>query len=187
MKNIFVNGYERPDVVEDQKKFLHKVEELKPYLVEFNEDGIMKEKIYSVDCTVGDSDCRPVIVITYDEYIFSANNRIRKAWTQKGNTFLGSKGQGQGIMVSEFLLPFGHLNLLLSFKDKRQEIRQKTGLTVTKAVELFEYGKNNGEYWNGAKLHYQVVHKVLSIAEALYLGYSLLFLFDNATSHSVAT
>ena len=31
----------------------------------------------------------------------------------------------------------------------------------------------------------QVKEKALPIAEALYLGYSLLFLFDNATSHSV--
>ncbi len=27
--------------------------------------------------------------------------------------------------------------------------------------------------------------KALPIAEALYLGYSILFMFDNATSHSV--
>lgn len=30
-----------------------------------------------------------------------------------------------------------------------------------------------------------MVNKALPIAEALYPGYSLLFLFDNATSHSV--
>lgn len=95
------------------------------------------------------------------------------------------KGRGQGIMVSEFLRPFGRLNLLSLFEDKQQEIRQRTGLTVIKAVELFEYGKNNGGYWDEAKLHHQVVHKVLPIAEALHLGYFFLFLFDNATSHSV--
>lgn len=66
-KDVFVDGHERPDVVEDRKKFLHKTEELKPYLVEFNEDGTMKEKIYPADCAVGGSDRRPVIVITHDE------------------------------------------------------------------------------------------------------------------------
>lgn len=54
---------------------------------------------------------------------------------------------------------------------------QQTGLTTTKAVKIFQYGKNNDGYWDGAKLHKQVV--------ALYPGYSLCFLFDNATSHSV--
>lgn len=56
------------------------------------------------------------------------------------------KGQGQTIMVSEFLLPFGRLKLLSLSEDKQQEIRQRTGLTVIEAVELFKYGKNNGEY-----------------------------------------
>ena len=62
---------------------------------------------------------------------------------------------------------------------------EKIGLTFTEVVELFEYGKNNEKYWDGPKLHKQVVTKALPIAEALYPGYSLLFLFDNATSHSV--
>lgn len=61
----------------------------------------------------------------------------------------------------------------------------KTGLTVTETVELFRYGKSNEVYWDGHKLHKQVVNKALPIAEVLYPGYSLLFLFDNATSHFV--
>ena len=54
-----------------------------------------------------------------------------------------------------------------------------------KAVEIFEYGKNNDRYWNGAKLYHQVMKKTLPIAEALYLRYFLLFLFDNTTSYSI--
>lgn len=62
---------------------------------------------------------------------------------------------------------------------------EKTGLTYIKAVEIFEYRKNNDKYWNGAKLHQQVINKALLIAKALYPGYLLLFFFDNAISHSV--
>ena len=62
---------------------------------------------------------------------------------------------------------------------------EKGEITITEKVVLFEYGKANKEYWNRPKLHQQVVNKVLSIAKALYLGYFFLFLFDNATSHSV--
>lgn len=62
---------------------------------------------------------------------------------------------------------------------------EKCGLLKTKAIKVFEYGKNNNRYWDWAKPHKQVVNKALSIAEALYPEYSLLFLFDNATSHSV--
>ena len=62
---------------------------------------------------------------------------------------------------------------------------EKAGIIITEAVVLFEYGKANEGYWDGSKLHQQVVNKALPITEALYPGYSLLFLFDNATSHSV--
>ena len=62
---------------------------------------------------------------------------------------------------------------------------KKIGLIFREAVELFEYGKNNEKYWDGPKLHKQVVTKALLIAEALYSGYSLRFLFDNVTSYSV--
>lgn len=55
----------------------------------------------------------------------------------------------------------------------------------TKAVGVFEYGKNHDDYQDEAKIHQQLVNKALLIAEAFYSGYSLLFLFNNATSHSV--
>jgi hypothetical protein len=59
------------------------------------------------------------------------------------------------------------------------------GLVSDEATEFFEFSRNNDGYWDGAKLLQQVVSKALPIAEALFPGYSLLFLFDNATSHSV--
>lgn len=88
-------------------------------------------------------------------------------------------------MTSEFVLSFGRLNLASLSLEKRDEVVEKYGLVSTEAVEIFEYRKNNYRYWDGAKLHHQVMKKALPIAEVLYLGYSLLFLFDNATSHSV--
>ena len=88
-------------------------------------------------------------------------------------------------MTSDFLLLFGRLNLASLSSEKRKDVVEKCGLLEMEAVKVFEYRKNNDGYWDGAKLHKQVVSKALPIAEALYPGYSLLFLFDNATSHSV--
>lgn len=158
---------------------------LKPYQVEFEEDGSMKTKNYPDNCAVGSNIHQPVIVITHDECTFSANDEIQRAWTCVGDTFLRPKRRGQGIMVSDFLLPFEQLNLLSLSEGKKKGVIDKTGLSVIEAVELFEYEKTNEGYWDGSKLHKQVVNKALPITEALYLGYSLLFLFDNATSHSV--
>ena len=51
-KDVFVDRHERPDVVADYERFLKTTEELKPYMVKFNEDGIMKDKKYSYNCVV---------------------------------------------------------------------------------------------------------------------------------------
>ena len=120
-KDVFVDGHERPDVVEDHERFLKTMKELEPYLVEFEEDGTMKAKSYPSDCEVGGENRRPIIVITHDECTFLSNDGICKAWTRIGNTFLRPKGRGQGIMVSKFLLPSGRLNLPSLPEDKKKK------------------------------------------------------------------
>ena len=122
-------------------------------MVEFDENGAMKPKVYPSDCAVGKENRRPIIVITHDECTFSANDGVRKAWTRKEDAFLRPKSQGQGIMTSDFILPYGRFNLSSLTPERREEIAQITGLLETESVEIFEYGKNNDEYWDGAKLH----------------------------------
>lgn len=181
-KGIFLDGHERDDVVEYRQKFLENMKELLPYLVEFAEDGSMQEKAYPAGCVVGGPDRRPIIMITHDESIFSANDGRHQAWKKDGDTSLRPKGKGKGIMVSEFLLPWSRLNLH-SLPEARQEELVTSGIPLEAAI-LFEYGKEDG-YWDGEGLLDQIVAKALPIAEALYPGYDLLFLFDNATSHSI--
>lgn len=62
---------------------------------------------------------------------------------------------------------------------------KKIGLIFRKTVKLFEYKKNNERYWDEPKLYKQLITKVFLTAEALYLGYLLLFLIDNAMNHSI--
>lgn len=45
---------------------------------------------------------------------------FEKLVLKKKDTFLGPQRQGQGIMVSEFIFPFGHLNLAL-FSPKKKK------------------------------------------------------------------
>ncbi len=101
-QDVFVDGHERSDVVEDRKNFLKKIE-LKLYIVKFKEDGTMKPKVYFSDCEVDGNKRQLIIVITHDECTFSANDGVRKDWTRKKYTFLRPKGRGQGIMISGFL------------------------------------------------------------------------------------
>jgi hypothetical protein len=182
-KGVFMDGHEREDVVTDRMKFLQKMQDLEPYLVDFDISGRMLEKAYPDNCQVGGQQRRPTILITHDESIFSANDGKRQAWIKESNvTFERPKGKGQGIMVSDFLLPWGRLNLLHLPEDRLAEADVK-GVPL-EAVELFEYGKREG-YWDGACLLKQLTEKALPIAQFLYPGYDLVFMFDNATSHSI--
>lgn len=66
--------------MEDQKNFLKKITELKLYIVEFEKNIIIKEKIYLFDYTlIHNLNCCLNIIIIYDEYIFFTNNSIQKA------------------------------------------------------------------------------------------------------------
>ena len=153
------------------------------YLVEFQEDGSILDKQYPEDCAVGGPNRRPVIMITHDESIFSANDGRRSAWVQEGHNILRPKGKGKGIMVFDFLLSWSRLNVF-SLSNKLQLEKITSGVPA-EAATYFEYGNNNEGYWTGDHLLQQIVDKALPIAEALYPGYELLFMFDNAKSHSV--
>lgn len=54
-----------------------------------------------------------------------------------------------------------------------------------KAVTYFKYRKIEQNYWTGEHLLDQIIRKALPIAESLYSGYKLLFIFDNITSHFI--
>lgn len=95
--------------------------------------------------------------------------------------------KSQGIMVSDFLLPFSQFGISNLSKEDQNWLLLTTGLAETKAVEIFEYGKNNDGYWDGPKLLKQVVKKAIPIVDDLYPGYSLFFMFHNAISHVVYT
>lgn len=75
-KNIFINGHKQLDMVKDQNCFLTKIKKLKLYIVEFNKDGAIKMKDYLVNCKIRGKKCCLIIIITYNKYIFYANNKI---------------------------------------------------------------------------------------------------------------
>ena len=170
-------------MVEYQETFLEEMKSLLPYFVEFEEDGKILPKEYPSDCAVGGPDRRPIIMITHDESTFSADDSRRKIWTLEGHNILRPKGKGRGIMVSDFLLPWSRLNLLSLPLEQQQELAS-SGIPF-EAATYFEYGKMEEGYWTGEHLLEQIKAKALPIAEALYPGYELLFMFDNATSHAI--
>ncbi len=55
---------------------------------------------------------------------------------------------------------------------------------MIETTKLFEYKRQNRSYWDELKFYIKVVNKALWITKALYFSYSLLFLFNNVTSHA---
>ena len=51
-KNVFVDGYERANIVEDCKNFFKRLEELKSYIIEFEKDNTIKPNIYLINCAI---------------------------------------------------------------------------------------------------------------------------------------
>lgn len=66
-------------MVKNYKRFLNKIKDLKPYLLKFNKDDIIKNKMWLFDYIIKSNDCWLVIIIIYNKCIFLINNSIYKA------------------------------------------------------------------------------------------------------------
>ena len=55
---------------------------------------------------------KPLVLITYNESIFSTNNGKKKVYKEKGKSFLQLKGKRKEIMASEFFTLIGKLRVL---------------------------------------------------------------------------
>ena len=176
-KGVYVDGHERQDVVGYREGFIKRLEELWPYIVEFEDDGTIVNKAYPEGCIVGGRDRQPIILVTHDKSTFSSNDGRRQAWTGPSRQFLRPKGRGQGIMVSDFLLPWCRL----STESLTEEERSDTQLPLY-ATKYLEYGKAEG-YWDGKGRMAHVIEVALPMLRKIYSGYQFLFLFDNSSNH----
>lgn len=51
-KSVFIDRHERSDMIKDWNNFLTKIDNLKPYMVEFEKDSKIKPKDYPFDYTI---------------------------------------------------------------------------------------------------------------------------------------
>lgn len=88
-------------------------------------------------------------------------------------------------MVSDFLLPQLRLNLFFLLSQQQKNLAS-LGISFEVAT-YFKYDKIEEGYWTVENLLDQIKTKALPIRKAFYLGYKLLFMFDNVTSHAIYT
>ncbi len=85
---MFIDGYESSNLVEDQNNFLTRMEDIKLYIVQFEESDTMETRIYLSDFAVKSDDRRLIILITNTEYTFFSSIGIGRAWNKFEDPFL---------------------------------------------------------------------------------------------------
>lgn len=80
--------------------FLKAMQSFLPYFVEFEENDKILSKEYLNNCVIGSLDWQPIIMITYDESIFFANDSCWKIWISKSYNIFCPKRKDKSIIVS---------------------------------------------------------------------------------------
>jgi hypothetical protein len=101
---MYVDGHEHEDVVEYQQEFINRWKQYERHFHKWDNDGNELPR--------PNRPVLPLILVTYDESTFYQNDQRTTMWAHESNKATPRpKGDGQSIMVSDFLiLDWGHLH-----------------------------------------------------------------------------
>ena len=172
-KGIYIDGHERADVVAyRENEFLPRFEGIRHLLVTFDDHGNM---ILPKNLAPGE---KPHFPISHDESTFKSNDGKGQMWMENGKQPLRPKGQGKGIMVSDFIHPGGRLRVPDQLSNADLEA---LGLSSHFATEYLEYGKDN--YWTSEKMIRQVLDVALPVFRVAFPDFVGVWIFDNSSNH----
>ena len=109
-KGVYIDGHERSDVVEYRKVYVRRLEVL---AITHAPPPPCNDNL-PVEPFIGPQH-KPVILLFHDESTFHSNEDQGWMWGEKGKQPIKPKGQGKGIMVSDFVDEF---NGLLALTDE---------------------------------------------------------------------
>ena len=115
---------------------------LKRRIVVFSEDGFWTRPTELIKRE------KPLVLVTHDKSILSANDRKKRVWKEKRESPLRPKEKRKRIMVSEFLIPIGILSVFDSIPNHQLLLDKDWPLDENQnprcyCTELLEYDKNN--------------------------------------------
>ena len=102
-KGVFIDGHERPDVVESRDSFLRKMTEcgfLRP------DNAPTEEAAHALPTNIphiSQEEGEKCIVWFHDESAYNTTEDTHMLWGEKGKLPIKPKGKGSSIMVSEFI------------------------------------------------------------------------------------
>ena len=179
-KGIYVDGHERPDVVEARKEFLVQMTEI-GFLNHSNAPS--EEQAALLPSIASPPDIDHTIIFFHDESTFSANDDERTMWSDGTMQVLKPKGRGAGLMVSDFIEEQGGY---LSLSDDMHEYALSQDPSIPQSARvIFEYGIQKEGYWNN-ELFMKQMENAIKVAEAKYPPptFKHVWVFDHSCGHT---
>ncbi|GES92520.1 hypothetical protein RCL_jg28850.t1 [Rhizophagus clarus] len=156
-KGMYVDGHERPDVVEYRKQFLEEIDIYQKLMLSFEGNDLERQ----IDLILNNNE-KLHILVTHDKTTFQSNDGLKSGWMPDGEQPLRKKGQGRSIHISDFLTDtIGRLKL----NDN----------------QINEVG--DSMYHETHKLIEQIENRAIPIFEKTHPGAIAVFAFDNSSSH----
>lgn len=144
-QSTYIDGHERPDVVNYRRKFVRYMYNLSWRAVHSIISA--SEKVLNLSKPM---DERPLIFIYHDEVVYYSNETESWAWMEEGDTLLHSKGLGKALMYSGFVTEFGPLE-------------DEQGNSCGEWLEI-----GNGNTWNGDRMRAQFT-KAVCFCSSVYV------------------
>ncbi|RGB33345.1 hypothetical protein C1646_761801 [Rhizophagus diaphanus] len=153
-KGMYVDGHERPDVIEYQKQFLEEISMYQNLMPTFEGNNLEQY----IDPILNNNE-KLHILVTYDETTFQSNNGLKSEWMSNGEQPLRKKGQGRSINItSNKLIDIITLEGRLKLND--DQIKEN----IDKLIE-------------------QIENRAIPIFEKTHPGEIAIFAFNNSSSH----
>ena len=149
-KGVYIDGHERADVVDYRKLYFHKLEVLEtthapPPRYSGDPVSVRQEE---------DEGKKQLVLIFHDESTFHSNDGQGWLWAEVGKQPICPKGQGEGIMVSDFI---DEHNGFLQLTDYEYEQARSSHRGLWKEARyLLKYGSASEGYWNSENFMRQV-------------------------------
>ena len=184
-KGVFIDGHERPDVVESRVKFLRTMTEC-GFLRADNAPTEEAARALPTDVThMSKEEGEKRIVWFHDESAYNTTEDTSTLWGEKGKLPIKPKGRGSSIMVSEFI---EENDGYLALSDEQYEFEVgNRGEDVDKsACAILEIGEQREGYWNNDRFMEQM-EKAVKIAEVKYpssQGYHHIWCLDHSCGHT---
>ena len=194
---MFIDGHDRPDVVDARSRYLAESEvayargynffnqdEISTSLDEF-QDTSFRRSFGQMGGQLKLGNTNPAIVYQHDEVVYNANCAQSQYWGDGSFSMRTKKSQGQGRMVSDFVFEGDRVYLRMTdeeFERYVSSLGEGASRLPQEARIYFDYGKNSEGYWN-SELFLNQMTLAMDIHEIIFPGHQAIFKLDQSSGH----